>query len=63
MSTKEVGYVRSILWLLSKTLKVVASSFYLFPLFLWKGYSATLVIRWYACELLGNFDRKEGNLA
>ena len=45
----------------------VARSCELFPfflsLFLWKGYSATLVIRWYACRLQGNLDRKPGNLA
>ena len=44
----------------------VARSCELFPfflsLFLWKGYSATLVIRWYACRLQGNLDRKPGNL-
>ena len=33
-----------------------------FLLFLWKGYNTTPVIRWYACVLLGNLDRNQGNL-
>ena len=45
----------------------VARSCSLFPhlsrFFLWKRYSATPVIRLYACKLLENLDRKQGNVA
>ena len=34
-----------------------------FSLFLWKRFSATPVIRWHACKLLWNLNRKQGNLA
>lgn len=44
--------------LLSRTLQEVASSFYLFLVFLSTCFSAAPVIRWYACELLGNLNRK-----
>ena len=53
----------NLLWLLTKTLQEGGSSFHFFRVFLWKSYSATLVIRWYSCELLENSDRKQGNVA
>ena len=77
ISTKKERYVRRINCLsykeLIQSLKVkyflafeqnVARSCELCPfflVFLWKSYSATLIMRWYDCGLQGNLDRKQGN--